>query len=149
MSDALTDITRSEQRGSLLSRYFESILFWLQNPSPESYQKVADVAAAADRLTGGYWGEAQTELAKSVESLLRSLAVGDEQVWIDLLFSLESWCVTKFAEFSPFKGMTLVFYKHGRVSDVVRGGRDCRIFQWEWNSKDYQFGNDGKWVLVN
>ncbi len=77
------------------------------------------------------------------------MAANDEREWIKLVASLDPDCCGPFMDVSPFKGMTLMFYRHGRVDGVVRGGRECRIFDWVWNDPKYQIGDNGRWEAKN
>jgi len=153
MSDALTDLARDERRASAVNWYCIKLLEWLKAKAlpeaKEAYDAVAKAAEDADSIHGGYWGSGSTHLSKDLESRLRLLAANDEREWIKLVASPDPDCCGPFMDVSPFKGMTLMFYRHGRVDGVVRGGRECRIFDWVWNDPKYQIGDNGRWEAKN
>jgi hypothetical protein len=145
VSDAFSDIAKDGHRAAAVSNYYDALLEWLGDRTPEKEERVRKLAAYADAMGGyGYWSS-PTALKKRLDDRLRGLASGDEQEWVAVIAGLESWSAGDFLEASPFKGMTLVMHKGVWNPTVVGMGRECRHFRWVWNDEKYRIGDNGRW----
>lgn len=115
MSDALTDISRDEQRARNFARFLVALQNWLCDSSKKDYKKVVEAAKSTDAVRRGYWG-GETSISVNIEERLKKLKNGNKNEWAKVL----SWIINghwrefhELKKFSPFNDKLLFMVDYG------------------------------------
>jgi len=117
MSDALSEITRDQQRANAFQAYLLSICEWSATGfSAEGRAAVKEAANDTDLIRGGYWGSS-TNLMERIDKRLDALAGGDPKQWARLLHAADDeWYLdikARLRAASPFKDGVIAFADYG------------------------------------
>lgn len=120
MSDALTDISRDEQRAKNFSKYLSALKSYLTDSSRKNFTKVIEAAKSTDAVRSGYWG-GQTSISVNIKERLKKLRNGNNTEWARTLSWLMS-CLIKddwrhfweLKKLSPFSDKLLFMVDYGR-----------------------------------
>lgn len=69
MSDALTDISRDEQRNELAQQLLIKASEWIQKPTKKLGEELISLAEKCDSVPRGYWN-GQTKFKQKVENMV-------------------------------------------------------------------------------
>lgn len=133
MSDALTDISRDQQRASAYHRYLVAIIHWVESGhGAEQRTAVKEAAEATDLVRGGYWGGG-TNISGRIEERLTALETGDPQQWGRLMMEAsDEWnpeVKSRLQAASPWKDGALVFADYGIGFVHYQGALDRLIMK--------------------
>ncbi len=125
MGDALSDLSRDEQRRDHYNEFLKGIVDYMQDSSPKNYSKVLESAKETDSVKRGYW-TSRSDLSSAVENgLLDRLKQGDKKEWGRILATAPKINYQGLKNVSPFNGTVLVrigygngFVKHLSIDDI-------------------------------
>lgn len=148
MSDALTDISRDQERGRRYDTFLKALKAYLKEPTPDNRGEVVRLAQETDEVVGGYFG-GRTRLAEDIEKKLDLLSGGDRAAWAKFLFSLHDTRDFKdLKKLSPFAGKLLVVADYGIGFVTFRGDVENFVDSIIQGDKGWRIYDADKYVVV-
>ena len=122
MSDALSDITRDQQRGEAIDVYYELLIRYINGEA--LINDLHKVAQEIDDIRGSYWGSGHTTFKQHVSEQADRLKAGDKKEWAYLLRTMErSRAADKLRRLSPWGKDAVfipVYYNHANTNELIR-----------------------------